>query len=106
MIFAGQLTEVLDFYHIKETQSESGYKVVNEEYYMTRKAYRAKNKETYVVDADEIFHNTELTFKFRLAPEVQETDIVVYNHQRYRITSIDSYQRGREMTIILAKINE
>lgn len=106
MIFAGDLIEKLDFYRIVEKQSASGFKSSSEEYMFTCNAYRQKNKEKYVVDAGEIFHSNELTFKLRSRKEVEETNIVIYNGNRYRITSLIKYPREKDMTIILAKINE
>lgn len=106
MIFSGQLTEQLKFYHIKETQSESGYKEVNEEYYMTRRAERLKGKEKYVIDAEELYHSNELTFRLRYEKVITETDVVVFRDERYMIISIDPYPRDREMKIIISKINE
>lgn len=106
MIYSGTLTERLEFYHVVETQSASGYKSTEEVWYMSALADRWKNKENYVVDADELFHLTELNFKLRYRKEVDETDVVVYNGQRYRITSLDKQQRMNEMTIILSKIND
>lgn len=105
MIFSGQLTETLEFYHIVETQSASGYKTVTEQYYLTCRAYRAKNKENYVVNANELFHVTDLTFILRDRKDILDTDIVVYNGERYRIVSTDRYNRN-ELTIIINKINE
>ena len=69
-------------------------------------ADRMKNKESYAVDADELFHLTELTFKIRYRKEIKETDIVVYRNERYRITSIDELPQDNEMTIKIAKIND
>lgn len=106
MIFAGQLTEDLTFYKIEEVQSVSGYKHTEEILMFTCKAQRTKNKENYVVDAEELFHSNELTFRLRNRKEVKETNIVVYNGDRYRITSLNKYPRQNDMTIILAKINE
>lgn len=106
MIFAGSLTENLTFYRIVEVQSPSGYKHTEEQEMFTAKAYRTKNKENYTVDAEELFHTNELTFKMRLRREVDETNIVVYEGNRYRITSLNKYYRENDMTLILAKINE
>lgn len=105
MIYAGQLDSFLTFFHVVEKQSESGFKHTEEEEYLKIRAYRTKNKESYAVDASEVFHISELTFVLRDRKEVTETDIVKYEGQRYRITSIDRYNRG-EMKIILGKINE
>jgi SPP1 family predicted phage head-tail adaptor len=105
-IFAGTLTSRLDFYHIVETQGQSGFKTVEEQKYMRCFADRMKNKESYAVDADELFHLTELTFKIRYRKEIKETDIVVYRNERYRITSIDELPQDNEMTIKIAKIND
>lgn len=106
MIFSGQLTEILDFYKIVETQSESGFKH-NEEVHMFKvRAERLKNKETYTVDAAELFHSSELRFRLRFRREIEETNIVVYEGQRYRITSLDKYMEDNQLTIILSKINE
>lgn len=106
MIFAGTLTENLSFYRVVETQSASGFKHTEEQFMFTCKAQRTKNKENYVVDAEELFHSNELTFRLRMRKEVVETNIVVYNGERYRITSLQPWPRDNEMTIILAKINE
>lgn len=106
MVFSGDLTEKLHFYKVIETQSPSGFKTMSEEYMFTVRAQRLKNKENYVVDAEELFHTSELTFRLRFRNEIEDTNIVVYEDQRYRITSLDKLPRGNQLTIILAKINE
>ena len=106
MIYSGTLTERLDFYHLVETQSASGYKSTARVKYMSVLADRLKNKETYVVDANEVFHLNELTFKLRYRSGILDTDEVVYQGQRYRITSVDRQGRENEITIILSKIND
>ena len=106
MIFSGQLTEYLTFYRVVETQSGSGYKSTEEVFMFRVRAERLRNKETYLVDADELFHSSELTFRLRYRKEIEETNIVVYEGKRYRITSVDKYPRENQLTIILAKIND
>lgn len=106
MIFAGQLTEKLTFYEVREEQSASGFKHTTENKRFTTRAYRARNKENYVVDAGELFHSTELTFQLRYRSEVTETDVVEYKGERYRITSLCPYIQENQLTIILSKINE
>lgn len=106
MIFAGTLTENLSFYRVVETQSASGFKSTQEQFMFACKAYRRKNKENYTVDAGEIYHSNELTFDMRQRRGIDETNIVVYNGDRYRITSINRNPRENDMTIIIAKINE
>lgn len=106
MIFAGQLTEKLTFYEVREEQSASGFKHTTENKRFTTRAYRARNKENYVVDAGELFHSTELTFQLRYRSEITETDVVVYRGERYRITSLCPYIQENQLTIILSKINE
>ena len=96
MIFAGHLTDILKFYKVVETQSGSGYKSTGEVFMFQVRAERLKNKETYLVDADELFHSSEL----------EETNIVEYEGKRYRITSLDKYMAENQLTIILAKIND
>jgi SPP1 family predicted phage head-tail adaptor len=106
MIFSGNLTETLKFYHQVETQSKSGFKTMEEQLYLTIRAQRLKNREHYEVDADELFHTSELTFRLRWRKEMDETDIVEYDGKRYRINSIDKYPKDNEVTIIISKINE
>ena len=106
MISAGQLTETLAFFEVRDTVEASGFHRTEEVIRFKTKAERLKNKESYVVNADEVFHLSELTFRLRNRNEVQETDIVVYEGNRYHITSIDRYRRGNQMTIILSKIND
>lgn len=106
MIYSGLLTETLHFYEIVETQSDSGYKHTEEVLKFKVRAQRTKNKENYLVDAEELFHTSELTFKCRYRKEIKETDIVVYEDQRYRITSLDKFKEGNQLTIIISKINE
>lgn len=103
---AGQLTEKLSFYKVVEVQSESGFKHNEEVFLFTCRAYRMKNKERYVVNADELFHTNELTFKMYYRKDVEETCIVVYEGERYRIVSIDPYKPENQLTIIITKINE
>lgn len=106
MIYSGHLTETLTFYRVVETQSESGYKQSEEVKMFDVRAERIKNKENYLVDADELFHSSELRFRIRYRREISETNIVVYEGQRYRITSLDKYKEENQLTIILSKINE
>lgn len=106
MIYSGNLTEELAFYRITETQSASGYKHTDETLMFTCRAERTKNREKYTVDAEELFHTNELTFRLRLRREVVETDIVKYKDEKYRIISLQPWPRENEMVIIIAKINE
>lgn len=106
MISSGLLTETLHFYEVVETQSESGFKHTEEVFKFKVRAQRTKNKEKYTIDAEELFHSSELTFKCRYRKEIKETDIVVYENQRYRITSLDKYKEANQLTIMLSKINE
>lgn len=106
MIYSGQLTEILEFYKVVEVQSESGFKHPEEIFMFKVRAERTKNKENYVVDADELFHSSELRFRLRYRKEIDETNIVVYEGQRYRITSLDKYKEENQLTIILSKIND
>lgn len=106
MIYAGKLREKLDFYKIQEVQSESGYKRTEEVFMFTAKAERTKNKENFVIDAEELFHSVYLTFRLRFRKEVDETNIVVYKGNRYRIISLNPWEVDGEITIMLEKINE
>ena len=106
MIQSGLLTETLHFYEKVESQSESGFKSVQEVFKFKVRAQRTKNKEKYLTDADELFHTSELTFKLRYRKEIKDTDIVVYEEQRYRITSLDKFKEANQLTIMLSKINE
>jgi len=106
MIYSGQLTEVLEFYKVVETQSESGYKSTEEVFMFKVRAERSKNRENYLVDAGELFHSSELTFRLRYRKEIEDTNIVVYEGQRYRVTSLDKYTEENQLTIMLEKINE
>ena len=106
MIFAGRLTESLDIYRVTEEQGRTGYKHETETFVCRVLAERLKNKENLVVDAEEVFHTLELSFRLRNRKELTETSIVVYQGERYRVTSIDRYPRDKEMVIKLLKINE
>lgn len=106
MIYSGLLTETLHFFEKAETQSESGYKSVKEVLKFKVRAQRTKNKERYLENAEELFHTSELTFKLRYRREIKDTDIVVYEGERYRITSLDKFKEDNQLTIILSKINE
>lgn len=106
MIYSGLLTETLHFYEQVETQSGSGYKSTEEVFKFKVRAQRTKNKEKYLTDAEELFHTSELTFKLRYRKEIKDTDIVVYEAEKYRITSIDKFTEANQLTIILSKINE
>jgi SPP1 family predicted phage head-tail adaptor len=106
MIYAGKLRERLDFYSVKETQSGSGFKHTEQVFLFTARAERTKNKENFLVDAEEIFHSIYLTFRLRFRKEIDEKTIVVYKDEKYRITSINPWIEDGEMTIIMEKINE
>ena len=106
MIYAGSLTEYLTFYKVVETQSSSGYKHTEEVLVCKVRAYRTKDKGKYLVDAEELFHTNELAFKLRLRRDIDETCTVVYDGKRYRITSLQKWQREGDMTLTLALINE
>ena len=105
MIFSGRLTERLQFFEITETQSKSGFKSSAEVFKFEALAERMKNKETIQENADEIFHYTELSFRLRKR-DIKDTDIVVYEGNRYRIMSIDKYPRDIEMILKIMLINE
>lgn len=107
MIYSGKLTETLQFYKVVERQSGSGYKHTEEVFMFSTRAERTKNRESYGVIAEaELFHSSELTFRLRYRKEIDETNIVVYEGKRYRITSLDVYKEDNQITIILAKIDE
>lgn len=106
MIHSGLLTETLHFYERVETQSESGYKHSEEVLKFKVRAQRTKNKEKYIADAEELFHTSELTFKCRYRKEIKDTDIVVYEDEKYKITSLDKFKEANQLTIMLSKINE
>lgn len=107
MIYSGKLTETLQFYKVVESQSDSGFKHTEEVFMFSTRAERLKNKENYVVLADaELYHSSELTFRLRYRKEIDETNIVVYEGKRYRITSLDLYREENQLTIIVAKIDE
>lgn len=106
MIYAGKLREKLEFYKIQEVQTPSGFKTSEEVYMFTANAERTKNKENFVVDANELFHSVYLTFRLRFRKEVDETNIVKYKDERYRIISLNPWETDGEMTIIVEKINE
>lgn len=106
MIFAGKLTEALSIYNVEETQGRTGYKHTSEEFVCNVLAERLKNKENFVVDAGELFHELELTFRLRNRKELIETSVLKYNGDRYRVNSIDRYPRDNEMVIKIMKINE
>ena len=106
MIFAGNLTETLSIYKVEEVQGRTGYKSSSEEFVCDVFAERMKNKENLVVDAGELFHDLELTFRLRNRRELTETSILKYNGERYRVNSIDRYPRDGEMVIKIMKINE
>jgi hypothetical protein len=106
MIFAGKLTETLSIYRVEEVQGRTGYKDTSEEFVCDVLAERLKNKENYVVDAGELFHDLELSFRLRNRKEIVEVSIIKYNGERYRVTSIDRYPRDNEMVIKIMKINE
>lgn len=104
MIYSGTLTERLDFYRVVETQTDSGYKHSDEVFMFTCYAQRLKNVQNFTVNANELFHSSSLTFHLRYKKDIDETNIVVYKEQRYRIISLDKFQN--EITLTLDKINE
>lgn len=106
MIQAGRLTETLSFYNITETQSISGYKSETETFLLTCKAERMKNKENYIVDAGEIFHSVELSFRLRYRAGIVDTSIVKYEGEKYRIISLDKFPLDNEIVIKISKVNE
>ena len=106
MVNSGQLTELLEFYEIVEIQSGSGFKKSEERFKFRTRAQRLKNRESYLVDSQELFHSSELTFKVRYRSDIKETDIVVYDGSKYRITSLDKFTEANQLTIIVSKINE
>lgn len=106
MIQSGKLTEELSFYQVSATTSESGYKTNTEILLFSTKAERLRNKQNYVVDAHELFHTVELTFRLRYRKEIEDDMIVKYEDERYRVISVDKNQSQNEIIIIISKINE
>ena len=105
MIFAGNLRELLTVCRVETTQSKSGFMTEEEVELFTVPAERTKNKEAYGVDGQELFHINELTFRCRKR-DIRETDIIKYNGERYRITSLNVWNKDNEITMIIARINE
>ena len=105
MIYAGNLRETLTIYRVEEIQTKSGFKTQTEVELFSVKAERYKNKENYSIDASELFHTNELRFRLRKR-DIRETDIVKYNGERYRITSLNVWPKNNEITLILDRINE
>ena len=106
MIFAGKLTEKLQIYKVEEVQGRTGYKAPTEEFVCELLAERDRNKESFVVDANELFHDVLLTFRLRNRKEVTEKSIIGYNGDRYRVISIERFPRDNEQVIKVSKINE
>ena len=106
MIQSGKLTSNLSFYQVSASTSDSGYKENTEILLFTCKAERLRNKQNYVVDANEIFHSVELTFRMRYRSEVHDEMVVKYEDERYRVISVDKNQLANEIIIIISKINE
>ena len=102
---SGRLRERRYFSAVADIVEADGYHHKVETPRFSCRAERLKNKQNYVVDAEEIYHSCELTFRIRQR-SIDDTDIVEYNGERYRITSVDDYAEERQTTIILQKIND
>ena len=102
MIFAGALTETLEFFEVVSEQSKSDKEV----YRFSCRAERMKSNQKYLIDGHEIYHYTSLQFRCRYRSDVKETWIVVYDGERYRITALDINKIGCEMIITMDKIND
>ena len=56
--------------------------------------------------AKELFDTVEINFQIRWNPKIQDSDIIEYNKQEFKITFINNNIWDRTMTLTAVKINK
>lgn len=98
--------EFITIYRYTNTQSASGQikkektKVCDTRCYV--KNQKGNNKEV----AKELFDTVELNFQIRWNPNIQDSDIIEYNNQEFKITFISNNIWDRTQTLTAVKINK
>ena len=98
--------EFITVYRYTNVQSSSG-QIKHEKTKVcdTRCNVRKQNGSTKEV-AEELFDSIQLKFKIRWNPLIQDSDIIEYNKQEFKITLIANNVWDRTMTLTAAKINK
>lgn len=109
MIQAGKLKYVLTFE--AETRSKSPTGAVARTYVpvLTVRAEKLKSNTIVIksdVNAHELFDVSNLIFKIRSYPAINERMHVAYEGVKYRIKLIDHNREERSITLTLEKLNE
>lgn len=105
MIPAGTLKYKLIFKQIVETQTESGFITKSKVELFSCKAAKIKTKNSYGVDAKEMFNSSLIEFKVRYNKLINDSILVDYNAVEYRIVSIDENKFDNSLSLVLEKIN-
>ena len=98
--------EFITIYRYTNIQSTSGQikkektKVCDTRCYV--KKQNGSNKEV----AKELFDTVEINFQIRWNPNIQDSDIIEYNQQEFKITFINNNIWDRTMTLTAVKINK
>lgn len=103
---AGQLKYSLIFFEEKKTKTLSGEVEKQLIEVFKCKGAKIKNAGDFVVDAKELFHNNEITFKLRNNKLLTESLIVEFETKKYSINFIDKNLNDNTSKITLVKINK
>jgi hypothetical protein len=106
MIAAGTLLYTLFFKENVISKSKYGDETITQVDLFKCKAAKQKAFGNFKIDAKELFHTNELTFKLRWNKLMNDLLIVNYDNYDYRITFFDRNLFDSTVIIKLEKINQ
>lgn len=103
---ASDLEYRIEIYRQVVARSASGAANISYEYRCSTRAHIRYASGSRTVENNEIFYDVDRQFVVRHYVPVEETDIIHWNNQRWRILSIDRNREWNDIIIQTTLINE
>lgn len=103
---AGILNNIIVVQRPKVVKNEYGANVIQYNNIITTRAYIKNNSGNRANENGEIVYNYIKSFTVRYYNDVRETDIIIWNNKKYRITDIDEYRDKQYKVINTELIND
>lgn len=103
---AGILNNIIVVQRPKVVKNEYGANVIQYNDIITTRAYIKNNSGNRANENGEIVYNYIKSFTVRYYNDVRETDIIIWNNKKYRITDIDEYRDKQYKVINTELIND
>lgn len=98
--------EFITIYRYTNIQSTSGQIKKEKVKICDTRCYVKKQNGNHKEVAKELFDAVEINFQIRWNPNIQDSDIIEYNNQEFKITFINNNIWDRTMTLTAVKINK